>query len=62
VRRRLYLIHNLLDDEDPEVVELSATLNALAIHPERPDAEAQGSNPAEHMPRRSGDPTLQPVT
>ena len=35
----LYLTHNQLDDQDAQVVELSATLNALSIHPERPDAE-----------------------
>ena len=35
----LYLTHDQLDDRDAEVVELSATLNALDIHPERPDAE-----------------------
>lgn len=35
----VYLTHGQLDDQDAEVVELSAILNALAIHPERPDAE-----------------------
>ncbi len=35
----LYLTHGQLDDRDAEVVELSATLNALEVHTERPDAE-----------------------
>ena len=35
----LYLTHNQLDNQDEDVVELSSTLNALAIHSERPDAE-----------------------
>lgn len=35
----LYLTRGLLDDQDTEVVELSAALNALEIHTERPDAE-----------------------
>jgi hypothetical protein len=34
----LYLTHGQLDDTDPEVEELSVALNALNIHPSRPDA------------------------
>jgi 5-methylcytosine-specific restriction protein A len=35
----LYLTRGLLDDRAAEVIELSAALNALDIHPARPDAE-----------------------
>jgi 5-methylcytosine-specific restriction protein A len=35
----LYLTHGQLDDTDPEVEELSVALNALNIHPSRPDAD-----------------------
>ncbi len=34
----LYLREGLLDDKDPEVVELSQLLNRLPIHTDRPDA------------------------
>ena len=35
----LYLREGLLDDKDQAVTELSRDLNALKLHPERPDAE-----------------------
>ncbi len=35
----VYLTHGLLDDLDAPVIRLSDDLNALDIHPERPDAE-----------------------
>lgn len=35
----LYLSHGLLDDKAEEVIDLSGVLNALDIHPERPDAD-----------------------
>ncbi len=34
----LYLRSGLLDDADPNVIDLSRVLNALTVHPERPDA------------------------
>ncbi|MYF08578.1 MAG: hypothetical protein F4089_06350 [Gammaproteobacteria bacterium] len=35
----LYLREGLLDDKDQAVIELSRDLNALTLHPERPDAD-----------------------